>query len=207
MTEVFHRAFIHQTNGFIHISDGTEEIVYETVAEFLLDEPAYTLPTGGMGQNYEAPATLSFYNVIMDDGSVMPGVFPAPEFEGYINEIAIYKAAQEIRQHMLTPWPNLVDAQNETTWHIRQKAWLLLSATDWWITKNLESGDLIPAKVVAYRAGIKTESGTREAAVTAATTVSDVKTIFDAIQDTNWPTIDMYYLRGVCPPHTTSPTP
>jgi len=207
MTEVLHRAFIHQTNGFIHISDGEEEIIYETVDEFLLDAPTYTLPANGRGQSYEEIATMPFYHVIMDDGSVMVGEFPAPEFENYINNVSMYKSAQEVRQHPLTPWPDLPDAKNETTWHIRQKAWLLLSATDWWVTKNSESGDPIPAKVVTYRSGIKTESTNREAAVVAAANVSEVKIIFDAIHDNNWPTIDMYYVRGVIPPHITSPTP
>lgn len=207
MTEVLHRAFCHQANGIIHISDGINEVIYETVADFLIDEAAYFLPSNSIGRSYENPGAVSFHHVLVDDGSVSNGSFPDATLEGYINNIGLYLAAKANREHELYQWPVLADAKAEAIWHVKEQAWMKIGPTDWWITRNVESAEAIPAAVVTFRAAVKVESAAREAAVTSAPNMNAVWALFDAIPDSNWPTIDIYYLRGTSSLQSTPPAP
>ena len=60
----------------------------------------------------------------------------------------------------------------KTTWKIiiKQQAAGLLSSTDWYVTRNAETGAAIPADVTTYRAAVRSKSNEIEAAIDAVTT-------------------------------------
>ena len=66
---------------------------------------------------------------------------------------------------------------------IKQQAGGLLSATDWYVTRNAETGDAIPADVTAYRAAVRTASNTIEAAIDGAADHAAFVALFDTPLD------------------------
>jgi len=63
---------------------------------------------------------------------------------------------------------------------IKQQAGGLLAATDWYVTRNAETGDAIPSSVSQYRAAVRTASGNIEAAIDAASDHTAFMALFDA---------------------------
>ena len=66
---------------------------------------------------------------------------------------------------------------------IKQQAGGLLSVTDWYVTRNAETGDAIPADVTAYRAAVRTASNTIEAAIDGAADHAAFVALFDTPVD------------------------
>jgi hypothetical protein len=64
----------------------------------------------------------------------------------------------------------------KTEWIAQQKqiAGSLLAQSDWYVTRKAETGAAIPADVLAYRAAVRTTSGTREAEINACTTTEEL---------------------------------
>lgn len=63
------------------------------------------------------------------------------------------------------------------TQQIRQQkeiAGTLLASTDWYITRQAETGTPAPDNVLAYRQAVRTVSGSREAAISACATVEEM---------------------------------
>jgi hypothetical protein len=61
-------------------------------------------------------------------------------------------------------------------WIAQQKqiAGSLLAQSDWYVTRKAENDTAIPADVLAYRAAVRTTSGTREAEINACTTTEEL---------------------------------
>jgi hypothetical protein len=75
---------------------------------------------------------------------------------------------------------------------IKQQAGGLLAATDWYVTRNAETGDAIPSSVSQYRAAVRTASGNIEAAIDAAADHAAFMALFDTPEDgvapiADWP--------------------
>ena len=66
---------------------------------------------------------------------------------------------------------------------VKQQAGDLLSVTDWYVTRNAETGDAIPADVTAYRAAVRTASNTIEAAIDGAADHAAFVALFDTPLD------------------------
>ena len=73
----------------------------------------------------------------------------------------------------------------KSTWKaiIKQQAAGLLANTDWYVTRNAETGTAIPADVTTYRAAVRTASGTIEAAIDAAADHAAFVALFDVPLD------------------------
>jgi len=75
---------------------------------------------------------------------------------------------------------------------IKQQAGGLLAPTDWYVTRNAETGDAIPSSVSQYRVAVRTASGNIEAAIDAAADHTAFMALFDAPENgvapiANWP--------------------
>ena len=73
----------------------------------------------------------------------------------------------------------------KSTWKaiIKQQAAGLLADTDWYVTRNSETGAAIPADVTTYRTAVRTASGTIEAAIDAAADHAAFVALFDTPVD------------------------
>jgi len=70
----------------------------------------------------------------------------------------------------------------KTEWIAQQKqiAGSLLAASDWYVTRKVETGAEIPAAVATYREAVRTISGTREAEIAATTSTADLKALLES---------------------------
>lgn len=73
---------------------------------------------------------------------------------------------------------------------IKQQAGGLLEPTDWYVTRNAETGEAIPSSVSQYRAAVRTASGNIEAAIDAAANHTAFVALFDAPEDGKAPIAD-----------------
>ena len=73
---------------------------------------------------------------------------------------------------------------------IKAQAGGLLAATDWYVTRNAETGEAIPSSVSQYRAAVRTASGNIEAAIDAAADHTAFVALFDAPEDGKAPIAD-----------------
>ena len=73
---------------------------------------------------------------------------------------------------------------------IKQQAGGLLAATDWYVTRNAETGEAVPSSVSQYRAAVRTASGNIEAAIDAAADHTAFVALFDAPEDGKAPIAD-----------------
>jgi hypothetical protein len=73
---------------------------------------------------------------------------------------------------------------------IKAQAGGLLAATDWYVTRNAETGEAIPSSVSQYRAAVRTASGNIEAAIDAAADHTAFVALFDAPKDGKAPIAD-----------------
>ena len=56
----------------------------------------------------------------------------------------------------------------------------LLQSTDWYVTRQAETGTAIPSTIKDYRAAVRTASGTIETAILGVTTLEAFKALYDA---------------------------
>jgi hypothetical protein len=68
---------------------------------------------------------------------------------------------------------------------IKQQAAGLLAATDWYVTRNAETGTAIPTDVTTFRAAVRTASGTIEAAIDGASDHAAFVALFNTPVDGN----------------------
>ncbi len=73
---------------------------------------------------------------------------------------------------------------------IKAQAGGLLAATDWYVTRNAETGEAVPSSVSQYRAAVRTASGNIEAAIDAAADHTAFMALFDAPEDGKAPIAD-----------------
>ena len=59
----------------------------------------------------------------------------------------------------------------------------LLQSTDWYVTRQAETGTAIPSTVTDYRTAVRTASGTIETAIQGVTTHADFMALYDAPVD------------------------
>jgi len=65
----------------------------------------------------------------------------------------------------------------------KKQAASLLSKTDWYVTRNAETGDAVPENVTTYRAAVRTASNTIEASIDGAADHTAFVALFDAPVD------------------------
>ena len=90
--------FKHHPDG--HIKIGNFEY---PLSEFMLDEPAYTLPSGAIGRRY----TPGSAHILFDSSNQWGGPLPWPEGDTYLAKEVAYKAAYAVRH----PPPTLLTSQ------------------------------------------------------------------------------------------------
>lgn len=62
----------------------------------------------------------------------------------------------------------------------KRTAGSLLSPSDWYVTREAETGTAVPAEITTYRAAVRTTCDSREAAITAVTTVEELEALVKA---------------------------
>jgi hypothetical protein len=73
---------------------------------------------------------------------------------------------------------------------VKTQAGGLLAPTDWYVVRYAEGGESIPSNISAYRAAVRTASGTIEAAIGACTTHAEFIALFDVPAEGNAPIAD-----------------
>jgi hypothetical protein len=66
---------------------------------------------------------------------------------------------------------------------VKKQAAGLLAATDWYVTRNAETGTAIPSDVTTYRAAVRTASGTIESAIDGAADHAAFVALFETPTD------------------------
>lgn len=67
----------------------------------------------------------------------------------------------------------------------KQQAAGLLASTDWYITRNAETGTAIPESVISFRASVRTKSNEIEALITACETLEQFIALYETPLDEN----------------------
>ena len=122
-TEIPWKAFLHQANGCILISDGEDSVVYNSVAEFLIDEPGYALDDELHSMNYENKEGKVRHTGSKKGGGGKrmsqrnnDGNQPeCPRCEGYIAKLAVYKTARKSREPALRTAAEIVNQMTTET--------------------------------------------------------------------------------------------
>ena len=73
---------------------------------------------------------------------------------------------------------------------VKQTAGSLLSGSDWYITRQAETGTPTPADVLFYRLAVRDISGTKEGKIRATTTTDELAAYVTSADYSNWPTED-----------------
>ncbi len=89
-----HRAFIHQPNGIITVSDGTVTASFDDVALLLEIDPDYALPSGVVAVNYEKRGATLFHRQTLDDGSTKFLKSIVNAYEDLIDQVDVLAAAE-----------------------------------------------------------------------------------------------------------------
>jgi hypothetical protein len=71
----------------------------------------------------------------------------------------------------------LVGLQSHFRGEQKETAGTLLSKTDWYVTRNAETGDAIPVGVTSFRSEVRTVSGNRETMINATTDVPQLESL------------------------------
>jgi len=71
---------------------------------------------------------------------------------------------------------------------VKEAAGTLLAPTDWYITRNSETGEEVPVEVLARRAEIRAFSNEKEAAIVATVTTQELATYVTSAEFTTWET-------------------
>jgi hypothetical protein len=87
--------------------------------------------------------------------------------------------------------PIMMNGVQEVLWGLKsewkeitkKQAASLLSKTDWYITRNAETGDAVPADITTYRAAVRTASNTIEASIDGAADHTAFVALFDTPVD------------------------
>lgn len=167
MPQIQHPAFVHQPNGIIYVCDGENEASFANVEAFRELEPAYALPAGLVALNVEIRGESRLVVGQAADGSVTRNVDPAP-FVAYIAKAADYAAALGEQDHPLYGIADLAEARAVMVGLVKAKAHDLLASTDWYIIRQSETAEAVPADVLTARSAIRTASNDHETAINAA---------------------------------------
>ena len=155
------------------------------------------------------------WNIWSDEDKAANGLVweddPAP-FDGrFWWDVDIPKSLDDTLQVDRDGNPVIVNGVQQVLWGLKsewkeitkKQAASLLSKTDWYITRNVETGAAIPENVTSYRAAVRTASNTIESAIdnaadhTAFVALWDVPTdsegnIIGEAPITNWPNVKDY---------------
>jgi len=133
---------------------------------FLLDgkrlplDRAFTHPTTGV----QYPATWLRMTTLAEKEAI--GITEVPDETSPAYDQRFYWGVDNPKDH----------AQLVEQWvaQVKQTAGTLLASTDWYITRQAETGSVVPQDVLDRRAEIRTYSNTKEAAITATTTTDEL---------------------------------
>jgi hypothetical protein len=133
---------------------------------FLLDgkrlplDRAFTHPT----TNVQYPATWLRMTTLAEKEAI--GITEVPDTSSPAYDQLFYWGVDNPKDH----------AQLVEQWvaQVKQTAGTLLAPTDWYITRQAETGSAVPQDVLDRRAEIRTYSNTKEAAITATTTTDEL---------------------------------
>lgn len=115
------RAFVHEPNNIITISDGNVMVSMD-LAQFLECEPGYVLPAGRASVNYEDRSQIKIAHYMDQGGDVQRFEFPNAVYEGYIDKVAVYQAAEwERLNNPLYGLSDLAVAQGKLKYSLGQK--------------------------------------------------------------------------------------
>jgi hypothetical protein len=78
--------------------------------------------------------------------------------------------------------PDLSEIKSQKKSQIKNEAYSLLEKYDWYVIRKQEEGTVIPTEVSQYRSDVRTTEDDATAAVEAATSASEVRSI-----EPNWP--------------------
>lgn len=96
-----HPAFVVQTDRRVLVCDGTTEAAC-ALAEFAAIEPAFALPDGIAGLNFERRGEALHFVLQGEDGRVSAGdAAAAPAYDALIARVPLYAAALAERAHPL----------------------------------------------------------------------------------------------------------
>ena len=73
---------------------------------------------------------------------------------------------------------------------VKQTAGTLLAGSDWYITRQAETGTPTPADVLFYRLAVRDISGTKEGKIRATTTTDELAAYVTSADYSGWPTKD-----------------
>ena len=74
---------------------------------------------------------------------------------------------------------------------VKQTAGSLLSGSDWYITRQAETGTPTPADVLFYRLAVRDISGTKEGKIRATTTTDELAAYVTSADYSSWPAQDV----------------
>jgi hypothetical protein len=77
--------------------------------------------------------------------------------------------------------------QNEYIGHVKRNVASLLSDTDWYLTRQAETGASAPAAVLAYRTALRTASNDKQASIRATTAVAGLVAYITGADYPAWP--------------------
>ena len=112
MSSIPHRALIVQSNGIVAVSDGSDQVVFDSFADFVAASPGFALPEGAVALNYEVRGARVMHLVTGPQGQVV-NAGPDPE-EAYEDVIDDMPALLTARATLDDPYRNVVtvlDAQ------------------------------------------------------------------------------------------------
>lgn len=138
------------------------------------------------------PTSAPFDNRFWWDAVTPKSLDDVPSVDEEGNPVII-NGAQQVLWGLKSEWKEIT----------KKQAASLLSKTDWYITRNVETGAAIPENVTSYRAAVRTASNTIESAIdnaadhTAFVALWDVPTdsegnIIGEAPITNWPNVKDY---------------
>lgn len=81
---------------------------------------------------------------------------------------------QEIQKRWESNRQSLSETKQQRVKEIKERAKEVLSETDWYITREQETGEAIPQDVLDHRSQVRTDSDTFESEVNALESVEDV---------------------------------
>ena len=71
MSSIPHRALIVQSNGIVAVSDGSDQVVFDSFADFVAASPGFALPEGAIALNYEVRGARVMHLVTGPQGQVV----------------------------------------------------------------------------------------------------------------------------------------
>jgi len=121
-----------------------------TQTDLILDNPATSFPAGGI-----STASLAEWNVFPVHYAAQPNFDDLTE--RLVEAPPVYDGSAWIQQWQILPIPQeQIDARNhQQAAAIRAERNVRLAATDWWVIKALEAGQMLDASQAAYRQALR----------------------------------------------------